>query len=152
MEIGTQSRYDMSFVTYHQLQRDHIRFKEKYTEEFKNDFICRILINYMCYAQENFLDKFANDAVERLKMKQRDEYITNGRISFTTPLKEKISEFDFLITRSGSDYEFKYKKRDFVTYILEKFTRMSLAERENVYCYDQYKSIKDAIEKMRSLL
>ncbi len=43
-DAGTISRYDMSDSTYRQLQRDHIRFEEKYAEKFSNGFICRILI------------------------------------------------------------------------------------------------------------
>lgn len=60
-DAGTLSRYDMSDSTYRQLQRDHIRFEEDYAEKFNNGFICRILINYMCYAQENFLERFESD-------------------------------------------------------------------------------------------
>ena len=73
--IGALSRYDLSFYSYRQLQRDYIRFEQKYTEKFKNDFICRILINYMSYAQNHFRDKFEEDMLSYLSEKSDNEYL-----------------------------------------------------------------------------
>ena len=142
---GTLSRYDMSFRTYRQLQRDHIRFEEEYTEKFGNGFICRILINYMCYAQENFLELFESDMIKSFSNTEHDQYIKDDRISFTKQLTEKISEFDF-------SSNIAFKKRILITYLLERFTQLSLSEREIVFCYHQYISIKQAIEKKELLI
>ena len=90
-DAGTLSRYDMSDSTYRQLQRDHIRFEEKYAEKFSNGFICRILINYMCYAQETFLERFESDMVTSFSGSEHDQYIKDDRISFTKQLTEKNS-------------------------------------------------------------
>ncbi len=144
-DVGTLSRYDMSSGTYHQLQRDHIRFEEKYTEKFGNGFICRILINYMCYAQENFLEQFESDVVSRFVNVKYDDYIKDDRISLTKKLIEKISEFDFSINTA-------FKKRVVITYLLEQFTQLPLSEREKVYCYHQYMSIIQAMDKKELLI
>ena len=144
-DVGTLSRYDMSFRTYRQLQRDHIRFEEKYAEKFGNGFICRILINYMCYAQEYFLDRLEDDVMNVLKGQRHDEYIKDDRISFTKQLSEKISEFDFSIDAS-------FKKRVLITFLLEQFTLLPLSEREIVYCYHQYLSIIQAMDKKELLI
>lgn len=144
-DAGTLSRYDMSDSTYRQLQRDHIRFEEKYAEKFSNGFICRILINYMCYAQETFLERFESDMVSSFSGSEHDQYIKDDRISFTKQLTEKIAEFDFSTNTS-------FKKRVVITYLLERFTQLPLSEREIVYCYHQYTSIKQAMDKKELLI
>lgn len=144
-EAGALSRYDMSYSTYRQLQRDHIRFEEKYANRFGNGFICRILINYMCFAQENFLERFENDIVASLTQKEHNKYIKDDRISFTKQLTDKISEFDF----SSNEH---FRKRVMITYLLEQFASLPLSEREMVYCYDQFKTIKEVIKKSEILI
>ena len=129
-DAGTLSRYDMSFSTYRQLQRDHIRFVERYTEKFSNGYICRILINSMCYAQDHFLERLENDVVNILNDKRHNEYIKDDRISFTKQLNNKISEFDFSANTA-------FKKRTTITFLLEQFTQLPLSEREMVFCYHQ---------------
>lgn len=144
-DAGTLSRYDMSDSTYRQLQRDHIRFEEEYTERFSNGFICRILINYMCYAQDNFLTQFESDVLTGFSNTEHEQYIKDDRISFTKQLTEKITEFDFS-TNSA------FRKRAVITYLLEQFTQLPLSEREIVYCYHQYTSIKQAMDKKELLI
>ena len=144
-DAGTLSRYDMSDSTYRQLQRDHIRFEEDYAEKFNNGFICRILINYMCYAQENFLERFESDIEKAFVNTEHDQYKKDDRISFTKQLTEKIAEFDFSTNPS-------FKKRVVITYLLEQFTLLPLSEREIVYCYLQYTSIKQAMDKKELLI
>lgn len=145
IEAGMLSRYDMSYYTYRQLQRDHIRFEEEYTEKFGNKFICKILINYMCYAQEYFLERFESDVVKRLEKSEHDEYIKDDRISLTKQLTDKFLEFEFSSHRD-------FKKRSVITYILEQFTLLALSEREIVYCYPQYRAIAEVIDKNEILL
>lgn len=144
-EAGTLSRYDMSLSTYRQLQRDHIRFEEQYTERFSNGYICRILINYMCYAQNHFLERLENEVVNILNASRHDEYIKDDRISFTKQLTNKISEFDFSANAA-------FKKRIAITFLLEQFTLLSLSEREKIYCYQQFKAIQQAIENSEILI
>ena len=145
-DAGMQSRYDLSLRTYRQLQRDHIRFMEKYAEEFENGFISQILVNYMCYAQEKFLYSFENGVMNALNDKRHDEYIKDYRLNnLTEKLSDKISEFDFSTNAS-------FKKRIMITYILEQFADLPLSEREMVYCYDHYKAIKEAIKKSEILI
>ena len=144
-DAGTLSRYDMSDSTYRQLQRDHIRFEEDYAEKFNNGFICRILINYMCYAQENFLERFESDIEKTFVNTEHDQYKKGDRISFTKQLTEKIAEFDFSTNPS-------FKKRVVITYLLEQFTLLPLSEREIVYCYLQYTTIKQAMDKKELLI
>lgn len=144
-DAGTLSRYDMSCSTYRQLQRDHIRFEEKYAEKFSNGFICRILINYMCYAQQNFLEQFESDMVSSFSCSEHDQYIKDDRVSFTKQLTEKISEFDFSTNTA-------FRKRVVITYLLEQFTQLPLSEREIVYCYHQYTAIKQAVDKKELLI
>lgn len=144
-DAGTLSRYDMSYSTYRQLQRDHIRFVERYTEKFSNGYICRILINYMCYAQDHFLERLENDVVNILNDKRHNEYIKDDRISFTKQLNNKISEFDFSANTA-------FKKRPTITFLLEQFTQLPLSEREMVFCYHQFTSIKQAMEKKELLI
>ena len=145
IEAGTLSRYDMSYYTFRQLQRDHLRFKEKYTEKFGNSFICRILINYMCYAQKHFTERFESDVASRLECKQNDKYIKDARISFTKLLTDKIMEFDFASHKA-------FKKRTVITCILEQFVALQLSEREKIYCYPQYHTITEVIDKNEILL
>lgn len=144
-DTGTLSRYDMSYGTYRRLQRDHIRFEEKYTERFSNGFICRILVNYMRYAQENFLEAFEDEVVSALNNKEHDKYVAEDRISFTRQLTDKLLEFDF-----SSDENFK--KRKLITYLLEQFTLLPLSERERIYCYDKFETLKKVIDNGEILI
>ncbi len=144
-DTGTLSRYDMSYGTYRRLQKDHIRFEEKYTERFSNGFICRILVNYMCYAQENFLEAFEDAVAESFTNKEHDEYAADDRISFTRQLTDKLLEFDF-----SSDENFK--KRKLITYLLEQFTLLPLSERERIYCYDKFETLKKVMENGEILI
>ncbi len=144
--IGALSRYDLSFYSYRQLQRDYIRFEQKYTEKFKNDFICRILINYMSYAQNHFRDKFEQDMLSYLSVKSDNEYyISDFRITFTKDLVSKIKEFDFALKGS-------LKKRRIINFILEQFTSLSFSEREMIYFYSHYENINKALETSTMLL
>lgn len=145
IETGNLSRYDISYYTYRQLQRDHIRFEEKYIKKFSNSYICRILINYMCYAQDHFVEQFEADIVKRLESNQHDEYIKNDRISFTKLLTDKFMEFNF----SSLEY---FKKRTVITFILEQFALLPLSEREKIYCYTQYCIINKVIDKNELLI
>ncbi len=144
-DTGTLSRYDMSYGTYRRLQKDHIRFEEKYTERFSNGFICRILVNYMCYAQENFLEAFEDAVVSAFTNKEHDKYVAEDRISFTRQLTDKLLEFDF-----SSDENFK--KRKLITYLLEQFTWLPLSERERIYCYDKFETLKKVMENGEILI
>lgn len=138
----TLSRYDVTYYTFRQLQRDHIRFKGKYTEKFQGEYICNILKNYMCYAQDNFMEQFEADVTRCFEKGLHDEYVKNGRgrISFAKPLINKLREFDF-ITHP------KFKKHTLINFILDQFARLPLSEREKIYCYPQYCIINDVIEK-----
>ena len=88
----------------------------------------------MCYAQENHLDEFEKEVSNVFKKKQNNEYYHDNRISFTSSLTDKMREFDFV-----SDDNFK--KRPVITYILDRFTALSLSEREKIYYHIQYKTI-----------
>lgn len=144
-EAGMLSRYDMSYYTYRQLQRDNIRFEEKYANKFNNKFICRILINYMCYAQNCFLKQFESDVEKRLEKNGLVEYMKDDRISFTKLLADKFSEFDFSSHKN-------FKKRTVITYILEQFTLLPVSVREIIYCYPQYHIITEATDKNEILV
>lgn len=145
IETGALSRYDLSSYSYRQLQKDHICFKEKYAKKYGNNFICRILINYMNYAQEYFLDSFEKEIKEYLSNRKPKDYCESDRISFTKELTNKMSEFDFV----GLD---TFKKRSAINYILEKFTSLPLAEREKIFFLDYYRKISEAIEKNKMLI
>lgn len=145
IETGALSRYDLSSYSYRQLQKDHICFKEKYAKKFGNNFICRILINYMNYAQENFLDSFEKEIKEYLSNRKPKDYCESDRISFTKELTNKMREFDFV----GLD---TFKKRSAINYILEKFTSLPLAKREKIFFLDYYRIISEAIEKNKMLI
>lgn len=146
IEQGILSRYDLSYYSYRQLQRDHIRFNQQYVSKFPNNFICRILINYMEYAQEFLSDSFEKEISERFeKETYYNEYYYNDRIAFTTDLTTKIYDFDFINDE-------KFKKRTAITYILEKFTLLNFSEREKIYFYPQYKKVNESIEKREILL
>ena len=145
IENGGLSRYDLSFYSFRQLQRDHIRFEQEYVDKFPNKFVCRILTNYMCHAQENDLDGFEKAVSDVLRRKQHNEYYYNSRICFTVPLTNKMQEFDFA---SSCDF----KKRTVITYILHRFTALPVWEREKIYFIFQYKAIISAIEKKELLL
>ena len=99
----------------------------------------------MCYAQETFLERFESDMVSSFSGSEHDQYIKDDRISFTKQLTEKIAEFDFSTNTS-------FKKRVVITYLLERFTQLPLSERKIVYCYHQYTSIKQAMDKKELLI
>lgn len=145
IEKGDLSRYDLSSYSYRQLQKDHICFKEKYAKKFGNNFICRILINYMNYAQEYFLVSFENEMKEYFNNKKPKDYSKSERLSFTKELTNKMSEFDFVRLDT-------FKKRSAINYILEKFTALSLAEREKIFFLDYYRKISEAIKKNTMLI
>lgn len=131
------SRFDMSYFTFRQLQRDHINFKESYADKFENGFICRILINYMSYAQENFCIDFEAAVENILKNREREEYSNGARITFTKALADKMGEFEF----TNRD---DFKKRPVITYILKSFAALRISEREKIYNYDIFKTIEKA--------
>lgn len=142
---GSLSRYDMSYFTFRQLQRDHINFEEKYADRFSNSFICQILLNYMCYAQNNFCDEFEKSVTNILKIKSDKKRFKDDRITFTIELTKKFIEFDFAV---HSDF----KKRPVITYILESFALQPLSEREKIYNYQHFKTIEYAINNHELLL
>lgn len=142
---GSMSRYDMSYFTFRQLQRDHINFEEQYAEKFGNGFICRILINYMDYAQKNFYYEFENSVISILNTRENDDYFEDARITFTKELSGKIEEFEF----AAHD---DFKKRPVITYILESFAILPLSEREKIYNYQHFKTIEYAINNHELLI
>lgn len=99
----------------------------------------------MCYAQETLLERFESDMVSSFSGSEHDQYIKDDRISFTKQLTEKIAEFDFSTNTS-------FKKCVVITYLLERFTQLPLSERKIVYCYHQYTSIKQAMDKKELLI
>ena len=136
---GMMSRYDMSDFTFRRLQKDYINFTEKYSPDFKYDYITRILINYMDYAKENNRDEFENKVINRLLNESKNDYNYESRITINSGLADKMDEFDFI-------YNDNFKKRPVITYILELFSALRLSDREKVFCYQQYKDIKSAIK------
>lgn len=138
LEPGILSRYDMSYFTFRQLQRDHINFKESYADKFENGFICQILVNYMSYAQKNFLRDFEEAVAGVLENGGDEEYSNNARITITKELKGKMEEFDF----SNRD---DFKKRPVITYILKSFSALRISEREKIFNRQIFKTIENAI-------
>lgn len=136
---GDLSRYDLSPSTYRLLQKDHIRFEEKYVRKFGNSFICRILINYMRYAEKNFPDSFEKEIADYFVSKAGNEYHIDFRLSFNKALTEKMEQFDFVRLDS-------FRKRKAINFILEKYAGLPLAERERIYFVDHFKAIREAIE------
>ncbi len=138
LEPGILSRYDMSYFTFRQLQRDHINFEESYADKFENGFICRILVNYMSYAQKNFLKDFEEAVAGVLESRDDEEYTNNARITITKELKGKMEEFDF----SNRD---DFRKRPVITYILKSFAALRISEREKIFNRKIFKTIENAI-------
>lgn len=132
------SRFDMSYFTFRQLQRDHINFEESYADKFENGFICQILINYMSYAQENFCIDFEAAVENILKNREREEYSNGARITFTKALADKMGEFEF----TNRD---DFKKRPVITYILKSFAALRISEREKIFNRQVFKTIENAI-------
>lgn len=135
---GSLSRYDMSYFTFRQLQRDHINFKESYADKFENGFICQMLVNYMSYAQKNFLKDFEEAVAGVLESRDDEEYSNNARITITKELKGKMEEFKF----SNRD---DFRKRPVITYILNSFAALRISEREKIFNRQIFKTIEKAI-------
>ena len=138
LEPGILSRYDMSYFTFRQLQRDHINFKESYADKFENGFICQILVSYMSYAQKNFLKDFEAAVAGVLENGDDEEYTNNARITITKELKGKMEEFEF--TRRED-----FRKRPVITYILKSFAALRISEREKIFNRQIFKTIENAI-------
>ena len=120
LNSGTQSRYDLSYYSFRQLQRDYMRFERAFSDKFPNEFICRILINYMCYAQDINCRAFEKEISELMSKKTHYEnYGESRRITFTADLVSKLSGFDFA-------EETCFKKRVFITYILDKYSYLQI--------------------------
>lgn len=147
IESGMQSRYDMSFFTFRQLQRDHIRFMEEFTDSFKNEgaFISRILVNYMCYAQENERDSFEARMREVLDSGCHEESYADERLNINMTLADKMNEFAF------KNHPL-LKKRTVISAMLREFAAMTVAKREMIYSYEQYKLINAAISESNMLM
>lgn len=141
------TRYRLSSFTLRQLKRDHIRFECKYAEKFPNSFVCRILVNYMSYAQDNFAKRFEEEVRARLDDGSRKKSQGNYRMTFTNVLTNKMAQFDFVKHPKLAEH-----KSRVVTYILEKFAALSIAEREKIYCYPHFKIIGEAMEKNAALI
>lgn len=142
---GQLSRYDMSYYTYRQLQRDHIRFKGEYAKKFSNSFICRILINYISCALENSRNQFASGMLDYLKNYSYKQFEEEDRLTLTKDLAKKLNDLDFIDKES-------FKKRAVIDYILEQFVSLPLSEREKIFCYNQYKTIIDLLEENKMLI
>ena len=151
MNIGDQSRFDISFFSYRRLQRDHIQFKRKHVDIFENDFLCRILINYLSYVSDISKARFEKEICDILNDNWKPEDSMhartkrNFRISVTAELEKKAHKFEFM-TYSN------FKKNTVISYLLFRYTILSASEREKIYFYTEFKNIKSAILENYSLL
>ena len=137
---GDISRYDMNDFTFRRLQRDHINFTETYSLKFGASYISRILINYMSYALENFKEEFEESIINKFKERSKTDYKYDLRISINKRLVDKMQQFNFVDDKL-------FQKRPTISYILERFAKMRLSDREKVFFYEEYKTIKDTIDK-----
>ena len=157
LEETKQSRYQLDYFAFAQLQRDHIRFKQEFSDKFSNEFIRHILINSLkdIYDnQKNVLEEMMEYIMNEKKgcNYEADEFLVEYKtmsdysdiLMFNRELKKEISCFDFVDKKN-------FNKRKLISYLLYRFTRLPLCERERIYCYTQYQTIKEAIKEKKML-
>jgi len=144
IETDSLVRYSMNFVTYRRLMNDHIRFRHSYTAEFKSNFLCRILTNYLCYIQKTDKSRFDKNVENSLTNKKNLEYFQSGRLSVTAALAKKIKEFSFYNNKN-------FKKSTVISFALESFASMPFTEREKIYFYGLYCSLMDFIKESQMI-
>lgn len=140
-----QSRYALGYYCTRQLQRDHLRFEQSYTDKFSNGFICRILTNYLSYAKDRFKKEFEDDVLEFMSGENQsfdpdEEKYTQSKVFPNNKLKKMMSLFLFSQKPVKNGRMF-FKSSRFFSYILERFAKLPLAEREIIYCYEVYNVI-----------
>ena len=153
-----QSRYQLDYFAFAQLQRDHISFEQKFSDQFSDKFIRHILINFLKYIYDNQKNSF-EETMECIMNETKgvnyetDEFLEeysvmsghNDILIFTEELKREISCFDFVDKKN-------FNKRKLISYLLYRFTRLPVCEREKIYCYPQFKTIKKALKGRFSTL
>ena len=157
LEDTKQSRYQLDYFSFAQLQRDHIRFKQEFSDKFSNEFIRHILINSLKDIYDNQKNVF-EERVEYIMNEKRgcnyeaDEFLAEYKtmsdysdiLMFNRELKREILCFDFVDKQN-------FNKRKLISYLLYRFTHLPLCEREKIYCYTQYQTIKEAIKEKKML-
>ena len=152
-----QSRYQLDYFAFAQLQRDHISFEQKFSDQFSDKFIRHILINFLKYIYDNQKNSF-EETMECIMNETKgvnyetDEFLEeysvmsghNDILIFTEELKREISCFDFVDKKN-------FNKRKLISYLLYRFTRLPVCEREKIYCYPQLKKKKKALEEKKVL-
>lgn len=140
IQRGSQVRYQLSYAATRRLMNDFIRFKHRYSTEFENEFLCRILTNFLEYIQrekvlglESEIEKVING-----HNVQKTVY-TNGKLFATASLSDKTTDFRFYDSPH-------FKKSKTFSFILEKYASMSFSDREKIYFYDIYCQIQDNLQ------
>lgn len=147
-----QSRFAVSQFCFRQLQRDHIRFEHSISCSFSNDFISRIIINYIAYSQEHSRTELEKNILDLMIPGKSFHTVSvkfyKGILTLTNEMRNRLSFFHFnnKMVKKGTFY---FKSNKFFSYILECYAGMTLAEREIIYCYEQYRMIMENTDRSR---
>ena len=139
-----QSRYSVSKFCFCQLQRDNIRFNKKFSYDLSNSnaFICRILCNYIPYANSHFKEQINQEIVEAMKQKKRKGLCEPPRLALTDELRKRLTYFDFVkAKKNNGNNGLKFNMNKMLSYLLERYSHHTLAEREQIYFYGEYNTI-----------
>lgn len=145
--IGAQTRFDLNALHDRQLRSDYVRFENKLCERLPNDYLCRILCSYLSYREDHDYKAFGEEIRSLMEQQQdkEDEYEYPGRLTFRGNLVEKCRKFDFF------NFENLHKRR-LVNKLLTDYCKLGLSEREKVYCYENYRTIRTAIDNQYILI
>ena len=135
-------RYRMSKHSFKRLVNDYIRFECEYAKTFKSSFLCRIMTNFLRFIQDTDGDGFEKRFLNFINSRAKIEKHAEGRLRVTSALAKKVREFDFYETDT-------FKKNALLSYILEEYSSMPFSEREKIYSYDIYCSIKECIRNSK---
>ena len=144
---GKQTRFDMSRYTFIQLKKASIQFSEDHIDRLTNPFLTRIMINFLSWIIDRAeTESFYTDFGEYVKSFGSIKYEEHSKFNFTKPFKQKIELFDERkkTTISGC-------KREFITFILERFAVLPIWEQERLYFYEEYKTIEKANDEQHIL-
>ncbi|MBD5144888.1 MAG: WYL domain-containing protein [Ruminococcus sp.] len=148
---GDETRFYMDDAVFTQLKKEYLRFKAEYTEYFPNNFICRIITNFLNYISDTYksnsaLEEFKTETESCMKEKTpKSERAYAGKLTITRDIEKAAEKYDF--TKING-----FRKSALFNYIIKKFTQLSQPEREKIYLYEEYNCIRAAAENGKMLV
>ena len=138
-----QTRFAMTPAMERMLLRDHLCFHEEIGTKIEGSDITHILYGYLRYQRDqdvNTLEDTVTAAFDIPRKRGGGDY----RFRFAKDLTDLICSFDF-------SREENFNKRILVETLLQGYCSLPYAEREKIFFYDSYLTIRECIREQTML-